>query len=41
MAYLNFNLEDASQVIAGAFALGVPISFSEEAWKMGDTLASC
>ena len=28
---LNFNLEDASQVAIGAFALAVPISFSEEA----------
>ena len=35
---LNFNLEDASQVAIGAFALAVPISFSEEAWKLGETL---
>ena len=35
---LRFNLEDASQVAIGAFALGVPISFSEEAWKLGETL---
>ncbi len=35
---LSFNLEDASQVAIGAFALGVPISFSEEAWKLGETL---
>lgn len=35
---LNFNLEDASQVAIGAFALAVPISFSEEAWKLGVTL---
>lgn len=35
---LNFNLEDASQVGIGAFALAVPISFSEEAWKLGETL---
>ncbi len=34
----HFNLEDASQVAIGAFALGVPISFSEEAWKLGVTL---
>ncbi len=27
----HFNLEDASQVLVGAFALAVPISFSEEA----------
>ena len=35
---LRFNLEDASQVTIGAFALAVPISFSEEAWKLGTTL---
>ena len=34
----HFNLEDASQVAIGAFALGVPISFSEEAWRLGVTL---
>ena len=35
---LSFNLEDASQVAIGSFALAVPISFSEEAWKIGETL---
>jgi uncharacterized membrane protein len=35
---LSFNLEDASQVAIGAFALAVPVSFSEEAWKLGETL---
>lgn len=35
---LNFNTEDASQVTIGAFSLAVPISFSEEAWKLGETL---
>lgn len=35
---LKFNLEDASQVAIGAFALAVPVSFSEEAWKLGETL---
>jgi uncharacterized membrane protein len=35
---LSFNLEDASQVAIGAFALAVPISFSEEAWELGVTL---
>ena len=35
---ISFNLEDASQVAIGAFALAVPISFSEEAWKLGETL---
>ncbi|MDF4956938.1 DUF2391 family protein, partial [Vibrio parahaemolyticus] len=31
-------LEDASQVLVGAFALAVPISFSEEAWRLGESL---
>ncbi|WP_319547741.1 DUF2391 family protein [Desulfogranum marinum] len=35
---LNFNLEDISQISVGAFALAVPISFSEEAWKLGESL---
>ena len=35
---LSFNQEDASQVAIGAFALAVPISFSEEAWKLGESL---
>ncbi|MDA3945915.1 MAG: DUF2391 family protein [Helicobacteraceae bacterium] len=35
---LSFNLEDASQVAIGAFALAVPISFSEEAWRLGEIL---
>ncbi|WP_028582251.1 DUF2391 family protein [Desulfogranum japonicum] len=34
----SFNTEDASQVLVGAFALAVPISFSEEAWQLGETL---
>lgn len=34
----SFNLEDVSQVFVGAFALAVPISFSEEAWRLGETL---
>lgn len=38
MQDLSFNLEDASQVMIGAFALAVPISFSEEAWRMSATL---
>lgn len=36
--YRSFNWEDASQVFVGAFALAVPISFSEEAWRLGETL---
>lgn len=35
---LNFNWEDVSQIVVGAFALSVPISFSEEAWKAGANL---
>lgn len=38
MIKISFNLEDASQIFVGAFALAVPVSFSEEAWKMGQTL---
>ena len=34
----SFNFEDASQIFVGAFALAVPISFSEEAWRLGETL---
>jgi len=34
----SFNTEDASQIFVGAFALAVPISFSEEAWRLGQTL---
>lgn len=34
----NFNLEDMSQIMIGAFALAVPISFSEEAWNLGPSL---
>ena len=34
----NFNLEDIAQIAIGAFALAVPISFSEEAWHLGETL---
>jgi len=35
---LSFNIEDASQLIIGAFALAVPISFSEESWRLSETL---
>jgi uncharacterized membrane protein len=37
--HLSFNLEDAVQVTIGAFALAVPVAFSEEAWRLGETLA--
>lgn len=35
---LHFNLEDFSQIAIGAFVLAVPISFSEEAWQLGESL---
>lgn len=35
---LNINLEDVSQIAIGSFAFAVPVSFSEEAWKLGETL---
>lgn len=35
---LRFNFEDLAQIVIGAFALAVPISFSEEAWKLGESL---
>lgn len=35
---LNINLEDVSQIAIGSFALAVPISFSEEAWILSETL---
>lgn len=38
MNEFNFNFEDLSQLAIGAFALAVPISFSEEAWRLGETL---
>lgn len=38
MKNISFNFEDAGQVLVGAFALAVPISFSEEAWHLGETL---
>jgi uncharacterized membrane protein len=35
---LRINTEDIIQIAIGAFALAVPISFTEEAWKMSVTL---
>lgn len=35
---LSVNLEDISQIATGAFTLAVPVSFSEEAWKLGESL---
>ena len=34
----HFNFEDLSQTFVGAFALAVPISFSEEAWSIAPSL---
>jgi len=34
----SFNIEDAGQIFVGAFALAVPICFSEEAWRLSETL---
>ncbi|WP_372765813.1 DUF2391 family protein [Pseudoalteromonas sp.] len=34
----SFNFEDIIQICVGAFALAVPISFSEEAWQLAETL---
>jgi len=34
----SLNLEDISQTAIGGFALAVPILFSEEAWKLGESL---
>lgn len=39
MKKLYFNLEDIGQITIGAFALAVPISFSQEAWDLGETLS--
>lgn len=38
MRKLYFNFEDIGQITIGAFALAVPISFSQEAWDLGETL---
>ena len=34
----SFNFEDIIQICVGAFALAVPISFSEEAWQLAQIL---
>lgn len=39
MNKLYFNLEDVGQLSIGAFALAVPVSFSQEAWNLGQTLS--
>ncbi|AZG34666.1 MAG: DUF2391 family protein [Shewanella psychromarinicola] len=34
----TFNAEDIGQIAVGAFALSVPIAFSEEAWRLSASL---
>ena len=34
----SFNAEDIGQIAVGAFALSVPIAFSEEAWRLSASL---
>ncbi|UAL45278.1 DUF2391 family protein [Shewanella inventionis] len=34
----TFNAEDLGQIAVGAFALSVPIAFSEEAWRLSASL---
>ncbi len=34
----KMNLEDISQIVVGAAVMAVPIAFSEELWKFGETL---
>jgi len=35
---MNINFEDISQIIIGSAVLSVPIAFTEEAWKLGESL---
>ncbi|MFQ6372667.1 DUF2391 family protein [Shewanella sp. YIC-542] len=35
---LHFNSEDLGQITIGAFALSVPIAFSQEAWELAANL---
>lgn len=34
----SFNAEDMIQVVIGSTALTVPVAFSEESWKLSETL---
>jgi uncharacterized membrane protein len=34
----KINFEDISQIIIGAAVMAIPIAFSEELWKFGETL---
>ena len=35
---MYFNSEDASQIAIGAFAMSMPIAFTQEAWQMAESL---
>jgi len=35
---IAFNLEDIAQLTIGSFALAVPIAFTEEAWRISESL---
>jgi uncharacterized membrane protein len=34
----KINFEDISQIVLGAAVMAIPIAFSEELWKFGETL---
>lgn len=34
------NFEDVSQIVIGASVMAIPIAFSEELWRFGETLPS-
>ena len=34
----KMNFEDISQIVVGAAVMAIPIAFSEELWKFGETL---
>ncbi|GAB5382521.1 MAG: DUF2391 family protein [Aliiglaciecola sp.] len=35
---LYFNYEDACQIAVGAFAMAMPIAFTQEAWRMAESI---
>ncbi|MFK2821418.1 DUF2391 family protein [Arcobacter sp. YIC-80] len=35
---LNIDMKDIGQIAVGSFAFAVPISFSEEAWRISESL---
>lgn len=36
--HMEFHLKDALQVIIGASILAIPVGFTEETWKLGESL---